>query len=460
MEKREEYNGSLLEGGYKIKTYKRRWIILILYMIYNAVGSFQWIAYSSITNLVVKYYGVSSMVVDWTSIAYNAIYPLFVVPASYIIDKEGLRTAGVYGCILTCAGTTLKLFSFHPDRFYIVGIGQVVLAIANVLVACLPSKLAAVWFGPDEITIACSLGVFGSQIGVALGYIVPPLVVNNHDSAETIGIGFHNLTWMLTLIIVPVTICILFYFPSQPQMPPSITQAKIRDSKDDFTNEAFFSSLKDLCTNKAFLVLMVAYGINIGVYSAVSTLLNQIILQYYEDVDSDVGIMGCIMVISGLCGAILFSIILDKTHKFRIITVVIYLCSIASIVSFMFALESRIKLLTYVTCALVGFFTTAFMPVGFEYAMELTYPAEESTTSGLLMAMTQIMGVVFTISLGFLNLELGSFWALSSQAGLLIIGALVNFFVPNNMLLRQEALRMMNSHTLEHHRSSRLVYIQ
>lgn len=102
------------------------------------------------------------------------------------------------------------------------------------------------------------------------------------------------------------------------------------------------------------------------------------------------------------------------------------------------------------------------MPVGFEYAMELTYPAEESTTSGLLMAMTQILGVIFTISLGFLNMKLGCFWALSSQAVLLTIGAIINFFVPSNLLLRQEALKMLNSdmRNLDHHRSSRLVYIQ
>lgn len=140
-----------------------------------------------------------------------------------------MRTAGVYGCILTFIGTTLKLFSLHTDRFYIVGIGQIVLAIANVLVACLPSKLAAVWFSSNEvskitllkeylaitncvfqITIACSLGVFGSQIGVALGYIVPPIIVNNHDSPETIGAGLHNLCWTLSMIILPVTLVVIF----------------------------------------------------------------------------------------------------------------------------------------------------------------------------------------------------------------------------------------------------------
>ncbi|XP_050512589.1 uncharacterized MFS-type transporter C09D4.1-like [Diabrotica virgifera virgifera] len=464
MEKREESQGPLIEEGDspKLRTYKRRWFILLMYMIYNALGSFQWICYSSITNLVVEYYGVNSILVDWTSIAYNAIYPLLVVPASYIIDKQGLRAAGVLGCCLTFLGTSLKLFSFHRDRFYVVVIGQIILAISNVLVACLPSKLAAVWFSTKEVTIACSLGVFGSQIGVALGYIFPSVIVNNHDSPETIGEGLRNLTWLLVLIAAPVTTGVLCYFPNEPPVPPSIVQAKIRDSKEDFQNKVFFNSLKDLFLNKPFVILMVAYGINIGVYSAVSTLLNQFILQYFEDADTDVGRMGCCMVLAGLCGAIGFSIVLDKTLKFKAITIVIYMFSIISVVFFMYALESRIKWLTYLSCASVGLFTTAFMPVGFEFAMEMTYPAEESTTSGILMAMTQILGVVFTISLGVLNKNLGCFWALASQAFLLSIGALVHLFVPSNVLLRQDALNQINygSKRLEHHRSSRLVYIQ
>lgn len=40
------------------------------------------------------------------------------------------------------------------------------------------------------------------------------------------------------------------------------------------------------------------------------------------------------------------------------------------------------------------------MPVGFEMAVELTYPSDESTTAGILNAMTQAVGVVVTMFLG------------------------------------------------------------
>ena len=38
------------------------------------------------------------------------------------------------------------------------------------------------------------------------------------------------------------------------------------------------------------------------------------------------------------------------------------------------------------------FFMTGFLPVGFEFAAELTYPEAEGTSSGLLNASAQVIG--------------------------------------------------------------------
>jgi len=40
----------------KLKKYKKRWIMLIIYMIYNGAGAYQWIEYSIITNVVTRYH--------------------------------------------------------------------------------------------------------------------------------------------------------------------------------------------------------------------------------------------------------------------------------------------------------------------------------------------------------------------------------------------------------------------
>lgn len=82
---KEIVNGEKIDD--EIKAYHTRWIILTIFILYGALNSFQWIEYSSITEFVVKYYNISSLAVDWTSIIYMALYPFLVIPCSFLIEK-------------------------------------------------------------------------------------------------------------------------------------------------------------------------------------------------------------------------------------------------------------------------------------------------------------------------------------------------------------------------------------
>lgn len=91
---KDETNFNLLEdkqlkpNTLEIKAYKRRWIILTIFIIYAAVNSYQWIEYSIINNIITRYYNVTPVMVDWTSIIYMALYAPLVIPASYVLDKQ------------------------------------------------------------------------------------------------------------------------------------------------------------------------------------------------------------------------------------------------------------------------------------------------------------------------------------------------------------------------------------
>lgn len=71
----------------EIKLYPIRWIVMGLASLYAACNAIQWLQYSIITNIIVKYYGVSSVAVDWTSMIAMGTYPVFMLPAMYLINK-------------------------------------------------------------------------------------------------------------------------------------------------------------------------------------------------------------------------------------------------------------------------------------------------------------------------------------------------------------------------------------
>ena len=69
------------------------------------------------------------------------------------------------GSFGTMIGAWVKCASISPDRFYVGFIGQVITAISQIFILGIPARLAAVWFGPDQVSTACSIGVFGNQVG-------------------------------------------------------------------------------------------------------------------------------------------------------------------------------------------------------------------------------------------------------------------------------------------------------
>ncbi|XP_050313603.1 uncharacterized MFS-type transporter C09D4.1-like [Anthonomus grandis grandis] len=432
-----------------IKVFKKRWAILAIYVLYSAANSFQWMEYSIIANVVMRFYKVSPAQVDWTSIIYMLIYPIIVVPVSYFIEKKGLRFAALCGGIGTAVAALVKVFSIHESLFWVVILGQGIGSTAQVFVMCLPSKIATVWFKPSEVSTACALAVFGTQLGFALGFVVPSTIVRNHESLNQIGCDLKLLCLVLTIYMVPVVLGIIFFFPSCPRLPPSQIQLEERRrNPSSLSFSKYLGFFLNLFKNRGFVFHTIAYGINIGVFAAIGTLLNQFILEYFPNSEEDAGRIGLIMVISGMIGSLIFGFFLDKTHKYKETTVFIYFAAVISIVVSMFSLTSYSKVFVYLSFATVGVFTNAYMPVGFEFAVEITYPADESTTIGILNAMTQATGVLVTIFLGKFNSHFGAFWFLASQAFLLAIGAVITTYVPNKKR-RQEAMRGFEINELE-----------
>jgi len=81
---------------------------------------------------------------------------------------------------------------------------------------------------------------------------------------------------------------------------------------------------------------------------------------------------------------------------------------------------------------------TGYLPVGFEFAAELTYPISEGTAAGLLNAVVQIFGIAFTTLYGYLFRIWGDFWANIVLCVALALGLLFTAITPSD-LRRQRA---------------------
>ncbi|KAL6268573.1 hypothetical protein P5V15_001708 [Pogonomyrmex californicus] len=385
----------------KLKVYKKRWLMLAIYIFYTGTNSSQWIEYSIITNIVTRYYGVSSLMVDWTSMSFMLFYATFIFPALYLTDKCGLRWTIIIGAGLTCLGAWIKIFSVQPDRYYVLFIGHSIVGIAQTLVLPLPGRVAAQWFPSNELSTATSLGLFGYQLGIALGFLLPPIIVRNHDNINDIGNDLLRLCWVVAIVSTILLLLVLILFQNKPKLPPSETRAlqKINQTKK---RKEFAASIKRLSKNKNFIMLCNSYGLNNAALNAISTLLNQIFLAHFENGEEDAGRIGLAIILTGLAGSVSFGIILDKTHKFKQTALVVYFLTICGQILFAISICVGIKWMVYVSAIFLGYFMSGYLALGFDLCTEFTYPESENIPAGFLNITTSIYGITLIIILGLL----------------------------------------------------------
>ncbi|KAF3850280.1 hypothetical protein F7725_019999 [Dissostichus mawsoni] len=360
------------------KLYLRRFAVLAVFSLYSLSNAFQWIQYSIITNVFMHYYGVTSDKVDWLSIVYMVTYVPLIFPATWLLDRKGLRLTALLGAGLNCAGAWMKCASVSQDRFGVTVSAQVVCSVAQVFILGLPSRVASVWFGPKEVSTACAVAVLGNQLGTAIGFLLPPVLVpNTPDDPELTGQNIRIMFYGTAAISTPL---LPHCSRDRPPLPPSHAQAVLPDSPGE--DYSYKQSIVNLMKNKAFVLLLVSYGIMTGSYYSVSTLLNQMIMACYKNQELNAGRIGLTLVVAGMVGSVLCGLWLDHTKTYKMTTLIVYFLSFLG---------------------MIVFFMTGYLPLGFEFGVEITYPESEGTSSGLLNAFAQIFGIVFTLIQGQLT---------------------------------------------------------
>lgn len=421
-----------------IKLYKRRWFMLALFACYSATNAFQWIHYSIISNIITRFYGVEQTTTDWLSMVFMLAYIPLIIPATWLLDKRGVRTIAILGSSLNALGACVKIGSAEPNLFAVTMTGQVIAAIAQVFILGMPSKIAATWFGPKEVSTACAIAVFGNQAGIAIGFLAPPIIVPDVNDESIVGPALRYMFIGTAAVTTTLAILVIIFFQAKPPLPPSRAQLTFLQNQEE-EMMSYKDSIKFLVTKLPVVLLILSYGINTGSFYAISTLLNQEILTYYPDNIKEVGEIGLTMVLAGIGGAILCGIILDRTRTYKLTTVLVYVMTTVFMVTYTCTLSVGMLWIVYVTGGALGFFMTGYLPIGYEFAAEITHPVSEGTSSGLLTASAQVFGIVFTIAMGNIFPTGGGILAANISLSVMLgIGTILTVLIRPE-LRRQEA---------------------
>ncbi|CBY31687.1 unnamed protein product [Oikopleura dioica] len=436
----------------EIKASWKRWIVLGIFASYSLMSAFQWIQFMILPDIFTEFYSIPETTLAWTSMIYMAVFLPLVFPSMAIIENVGLRKSALLGSFFNALGAALKIFAAKPGLFWLILLAQFFNAVAETLVLALPPKIAGLWFPASQISTATSLGVFGNQLGIALGFYIPTLLIKgvyfstedleneNLTKSSNSSMNFEETGEEIKIFLSTVAgICVfefllvVFLFPSKPEFfanKSSYERAQL-DDKQASPLAGFLSILKRLLLHKSFILLLLNYGLIVGVYYAVSTLLSQLVSDAHES--SQVGLMGAIMVITGLFGSVLGGILLDKTKKFKMISIIFYALTLICCAVFTGVLSIGNLASDFLLIGALGFFMTGYLPIGFEFAAELTYPEPEAISSGLLNWAGMTFGLVTTQICQVGIVKLGVFPTCGILLGMLVIGLCFLFAIKEDL---------------------------
>ena len=195
-------------------------------------------------------------------------------------------------------------------------------------------------------------------------------------------------------------------------------------------------TLKQTLRTKDFIILMIIFFIGLGVFNAVTTWIEDI-LRPRGFSATQAGITGGLMIVGGIIGALFIPILSDRYKKRTPFIIIALIGATLGLTGITFA-TSYWLLLT--SGMVLGFFLLSSGPIGFQYGAEITYPASEGTSNGMLLLMGQISGIAFIFGMDSLkSASTGSMTrSLVFLIGLMLLSILMSVRLKESVILTHE----------------------
>jgi len=400
------------------KVYGSRWIMLSVYMLMVAVNQLLWITFAPITGDATKYYSVTDLQIGILSMCFMIVYIVVSIPASWIIDKYGIKIGvgigaaftGIFGLVRGFAGT---------DYNWLL-IAQIGIAVGQPFILNAITKLAARWFPIEERATATGLGTLAMYVGILAGMTLTPYL--------TIGSGISGMLYIYGIISIVTAVIFIVLIKERPLTAPC--------RPDQEERSLVFDGFKQTLRNKDFIWLMVIFFIGLGVFNSVTTWIEDI-LRPRGFSAPQAGITGGLMIVGGVIGALIIPMLSDR-YKKRIPFIIISLAGATLGLTGITFATSYWLLLT--SGMMLGFFLLSSGPIGFQYGAEITYPASEGTSNGMLLMMGQISGIAFIFAMDSLKSPAtGSMTrSLVVLIILMVISLLISFRLKESKILVKE----------------------
>ncbi len=378
-----------------------RWVVLAAFCGVNLTMQTLWIAYAPITGPAAKLYGTSDLAIGALAMSFMVAFIPLSIPASWVIDTRGFKVGvGVGAALMAVFGPLRGLVGTSYPWVLACTIG---LAAAQPFLLNAWTKLPALWFPAGERATAVGVVTLANLVGTAIGLAATPVLIQSM-----------SIPAVQTLygVAAAATSLVFFIFAREkPAVPVGAPGEEVRALMLDGLGHAL--------KVKSFLIYGLVMFLGMGVFNGVTTWIEGIVrLRGFGP--EDAGTLGAIMLVGGLIGAVVIAPMSDRSRRRKPFIILGLVAGIPGLFGLAFATSFVVMAGSAFE---LGFFLVSIMPVGMQYASEITRPTPEGTSNGLLQLVGQA-SVVFVYVMEALKTADGSFGpSMLVAMGLLVVAA-------------------------------------
>jgi len=368
------------------KVYGYRWVVLGVFMLINVSIQLLWICFAPITGPAADFYGVSTLSIGMLAMSFMFVYLPISMPISWLIDRLGFYKAVSIGAILM--GIFALLRGLLATDFTWVLITTLGLGVAQPFLMNAYSTVAAKWFPLEERATASGLAVVSNFIGIAIGEVVTPLLFLAYGLPTTLLI--YGGVAMLTALLFVV------FAREAPATPPCPAGQE--------TRALVLDGLKSMLKMRDIWILLALFLVGMGVFNGISTWIEEIVSPRGFSI-TQAGSLGGALLLGGVVGAAIIPVFSDRLHRRKIFLQTGLILAIPGLIGMIFTSSFWVMV---ASMFVLGFFLMSLAPIGYQYAAEITLPAPEGTSNGLLNLVGQA-SVVFIYGMQAFKSADGSF---------------------------------------------------
>lgn len=258
----------------------RKWFILLGFAGILGANQLLWLTFAPIVTATEQYFGVNEFYANLLTLIIPAVYVLFSLHSGRRLDQFGYKTIVSISALVMLAGAVIR--GLGGNHYGIVLFGQFLVALAQPYMTNAINQITVAWFERSELNMATGLVTGGMFIGMAVGALLPPLLVES--------MGFAGMMWLnAVLTLIPVVFFLL-----------SIDEKKNAEAVEDTIT---LQEINSLMHNKELWFISWGVFLAFGYFNGLTSWVEPIIaLNHLTAIQA--GYVAAVLIVGGIAGSI------------------------------------------------------------------------------------------------------------------------------------------------------------